>query len=172
MARGTTEATINTEGRIAITNLRGYALHFRDSDNRSDIMIPAGVKGWKGLTYREVENQVAMDNKMFTGSDTKGSNARIVIDDESVRKAIFHIDNIDELNTKTLSLDSVKNLLKITDIKAFRAEITKYVNNEGDKQAFIDLASQAGIDKATVAQKNAIEKITGYKFSKKAEDGE
>lgn len=172
MAKETADVMVNTEGRIAITNLRGYALHFRDSDNRSDIRIPAGVRGWKGLTYREVENQVAMGNKMFTGNDTKGSNARIIIDDEAARKAIFHIDDVKELNTDTLSLSSVKALLKITDMRKFRTEITKYVSNEGDKQAFIDLATQAGIDKATVAQKNAIEKITGYKFSKQAEDGE
>lgn len=167
-----TNNTINTDGRIAITNLRNYALHFRDSENRSDIVIPAGVKRWNGLTYREVENQVGMNNVMFTGVDTKGSNARIFIEDEAVRNAIFHITNSKELHTDTLTLDNVKKMLALKDIKKFKAEIEKCIHNEGDKQALIDLATQAGIDKATVAQKNAIEQLTGYKFSTMAENGE
>lgn len=164
--------TINTDGRVAITNLRNYALHFRDSENRSDIVIPAGVKRWNGLTYREVENQVAMNNVMFTGIDSKGSNARVYIEDESVRNAIFHISDSKELHNNTLTLDNVKKMLALKDIKKFRTEIAKCVHNEGDKQTLVDLATQAGIDKATVAQKNAIEQLTGYKFSPMAENGE
>lgn len=113
-----------------------------------------------------------MNNVMFTGIDTKGSNARIFIEDEAVRNAIFHITNSKELHTDTLTLDNVKKMLALKDIKKFKTEIEKCIHNEGDKQTLIDLATQAGIDKATVAQKNAIEQLTGYKFSTMAENGE
>lgn len=118
-----TNNTINTDGRIAITNLRNYALHFRDSENRSDIVIPAGVKRWNGLTYREVENQVGMNNVMFTGVDTKGSNARIFIEDEAVRNAIFHITNSKELHTDTLTLDNVKKMLALRILRSLRLKL-------------------------------------------------
>lgn len=165
---------IDTNGRVSITNLRDYELHFAAIEGHSDIKIPAHAKNYRRLTFNEVDSQVKSDNKFFTGTDGKGANANIIIDDADVRNYIFGVtaEDVKDINTYVLSEETVSALLKIKDIKKFKAELSKYVVDEGDKRTLMVLATKVGIDKATVAQKTAIEKITEYSFSDAAVSGD
>lgn len=165
--------TIDTNGRVSITNLRAYNLHFRAIESERDIKIPANAKAYRHLTFNEVDSQVKSGNPFFTGDDSKGNNACIVIDDVDVRNYMFGVTDTKEastINSWVLNADSVRDLLKITNAKKLTEELKKYVIDEGDKQTLITLSEDL-ISGATVAQKTAIEKITGYKFNPKKEEG-
>ena len=165
--------TIDTNGRVSITNLRAYNLHFRAIESERDIKIPANAKGYRNLTFNVVDSKVMSGNPFFTGDDSMGKNACIIIDDINIRDYMFGVTETKEssaINSYVLSEKSVADLMKIKDVKKFKEELSKYVSDEGDKQTLITLSENL-ISEATVAQKSAIEKITGYKFNPKKEEG-
>lgn len=156
---------IDLNDRVAITNLRSWALHFRAQEAARDIQVPAGAKAWKRLTVAEVDSQVKAGNTFFCGTDGLGSNAAIKIDDDVVRRYVFALDSSDDMPQTVLTLDAVKDLVATTPKAAFLDKLKKLVVTEGDRRMIIALATEAGIENAEAYKATEIEKLAHARFN-------
>lgn len=158
-------AQVKLTDRVSIDNLRSWNLDFRATEAERDITIPANVKGYKQLTVAEIDGQVKRGNLFFVGVDGIGNNADIKINDENVVKFVFGDGSDEDIPSETLlTLDSMKELLKVTPKTAFEKELAKLVKTDAEKKTVVDIAKEAGIENVEGYKKTAIEKISGYKF--------
>lgn len=155
---------VDLNDRVAITNLRSWALHFRAQETARDIQVPAGAKAWKRLTVAEVDSQVKAGNTFFCGTDGLGSNAAIKIDDDAVRRYVFALDAGDDHEQTVLTLDAVKDLVTTTPKAAFLEKLKKLVVTEGDRRMIVALATEAGIENAEAYKVTEIEKLAHTQF--------
>lgn len=150
---------IDLNDRVAITNLRSWALHFRAQEAARDIQVPAGAKAWKRLTVAEVDSQVKAGNTFFCGTDGLGSNAAIKIDDDAVRRYVFALDTSDDAEQTILTFEAVKDLIATTPKAAFLEKLNKLVVTEGDRRMIVSLATEAGIENAEAYKVTEIQKL-------------
>lgn len=150
--------------RVIITNTRSWNLNFTSTETGRDIVVPAGAKHWSKLTVAEVEGQIQTGNFFFVGADGEGNNAYIEIEDDDIRNFVFHSDENNNGDKIILNLNSVKQLLAISNRSTFEDALEKLVVTEGDKRMIIPMAIKVGIDNVQSYKVSAIEKISGYKF--------
>ena len=155
---------IDLNDRVAITNLRSWALHFRAQEAARDIQVPAGAKAWKRLTVAEVDSQVKAGNTFFCGTDGLGSNAAIKIEDDAVRRYVFALDTSEDVEQTILTLEAVKDLITTTPKAAFLEKLKKLVVTEGDRRMIVTLAAEAGIENAEAYKVSEIEKLSETRF--------
>lgn len=155
---------IDLNDRVAITNLRSWALHFRAQEAARDIQVPAGAKAWKRLTVAEVDSQVKAGNTFFCGTDGLGSNAAIKIEDDAVRRYVFALDTSEDVEQIILTLEAVKDLIATTPKAAFLEKLKKLVVTEGDRRMIVTLAAEAGIENAEAYKVSEIEKLSETRF--------
>ncbi len=158
------EKNISYTDRAVITNTRSWNLNFKSTENDRDIVIPAGAERWSKLTVAEIEGQIQTGNFFFVGADGDGNNAYIRIEDDDVRRFVFHLDDDENSERVILDLESVKKLLAINDKAEFEAELERLVVTDGDKRMIIPTAIKVGVDDVQSYKISAIEKISGYKF--------
>lgn len=155
---------ISYTDRAVITNTRSWNLHFKSTETDKDIVIPAEAEHWSKLTVAEIEGQIQTGNFFFVGADGDGNNAYIKIEDDDVRNFVFHFNEYENGERIILDLESVKNLLAISNRDEFESKLEKLVVTDGDKRMIIPMAIKAGIDDVQSYKVSAIEKISGYKF--------
>ena len=168
MARTTVNTSKKREialtDRVPITNLNNWELNFISTETEKDIVIPAGANKIRKLTVAEIDGQVQSGNIYFVGVDGMGNNACIKIEDEDVFRYVFRLDDDEPVNVRILDLDSVKNLLNISDKREYERELESLVVTNSDKKMIVSLVQQAGIENVEGYKKTAIENLIGYKF--------
>ncbi len=168
MARTTVNTSKKREialtDRVPITNLNNWELNFISTETEKDIVIPARANKIRKLTVAEIDGQVQSGNIYFVGVDGMGNNACIKIEDEDVFRYVFRLDDDEPVNVRILDLDSVKNLLNITDKREYERELESLVVTNSDKKMIVSLVQQAGIENVEGYKKTAIENLIGYKF--------
>ena len=152
--------------RVSIDNLVSWDIGFRATEANRDITIPANVKGYKQLTVGEIDGQVKMGNKFFTGVDGLGNNADIKINDDRVIRFVFgDSQSEDEIASETLlTADSVRELLETSPKAKFQETLERLVVTDSEKKMIISVAKEVGIENVEAYKISAIEKISGYKF--------
>ena len=70
------------KNNVRVNNLCDWPLYFSRIDGVGSVMIPRKAKNFALLSFDEVQSQIQVDNKMFTGEDGLGNHARIQIVDE------------------------------------------------------------------------------------------
>lgn len=168
MARTTVNTSKKREialtDRVPITNLNNWELNFISTETEKDIVIPARANKIRKLTVAEIDGQVQSGNIYFVGVDGMGNNACIKIEDEDVFRYVFRLDDDEPVNVRILDLDSVKNLLNISDKREYERELESLVVTNSDKKMIVSLVQQAGIENVEGYKKTAIENLIGYKF--------
>ena len=157
---------IKLTDRVSIDSLVSWDIGFRATEANRDITIPANVKGYKQLTVGEIDGQVKMGNKFFTGTDGLGNNADIKINDERVIKIVFGDNQSGEEppSATLLTADSVRELLETSPKAKFQETLEKLVVTDSERKMIISVAKEVGIDNVEAYKISAIEKISGYKF--------
>ena len=75
------EKTLNLEEKVTVKNIAGWSVGFaRLADMRGDVVIPA--EGTVRLSRNEIIMQTQNGNRLFTGTDTRGSHATLFIEDK------------------------------------------------------------------------------------------
>ena len=99
--------------------------------------------------FDEVQTQIQMGNVMFTGTDGMGSHARIQIIDDELRRQLFGIEGMDDLEDPfVLDLAAVKALLAIKKKEEFNKRLQAMVKTDAEKKMLVKLAQQAGSEDA------------------------
>lgn len=156
----------NDTDRVVISNNRNWNLDFVSTETGRDITIPANVKHWKKLTIAEIQGQIQTDNSFFVGTDGRGNNAAIEIEDREVRDFLFHLEGNEGDSMIILNTDSVKKLLAIDNKAEYERRLNELVVSKSDKKMIIPLALEVGIDDVASYKITLIEKVSGFKFYK------
>lgn len=121
--------------------------------------IPANAKNWPLLSFEEVQAQIQLGNRMFTGTDGMGNHARIQIVDDEQRKELFGLSGVETEAPTLLNLDSVKALLAIRTKAKFHEQLQAMVTTDAEKKMLVELAKQAGSDDAEAWKVDALREL-------------
>lgn len=134
---------INDGTRVTLRSVVEFPLYMRAQTYNGDICIPAGAKKWRGMTAEELHMQVLRDNKIFTGTDGLGKNARVVIEDDDVRAYVFDMekDESGKLPTQTVfDREAAQKLFTVTPKSAFVEAMHEIVKTDSDKKMLVEYA--------------------------------
>lgn len=148
--------------RVMVENMRDWDISFGSMERPGyGIVLRPHVP--TRLSFGEVEAQAQLPGSFFYGNDGLGSYAPVRIVDSNVRAAIFGKSESAK-EPEGVTLEFVRNMLKIMPNTKFKAALQKSVVNAGDKRMFARLAVKAGLDDVAggAGKKKIIEDYTGY----------
>lgn len=144
---------------VRVNNLCDWPLYFSRIDGVGSVMIPRKAKNFALLSFDEVQSQIQVDNKMFTGEDGLGSHARIQIVDEAQRRELFGLDESVPLDPVQLDAEAVKGLLAINTKAKFQARLNELVKTNAEKKTLLALAEEVGSDSVAAWKVDALREL-------------
>lgn len=143
---------------VLVNNLCKWPLYFKRANGQGDIAIPANAKNYPLLSYDEVQAQIQVGNKLFTGTDNMGNHARIQIADEAQRRQLFGLPD-DAPVAIAVTEESVKALLAIRGKVKFRDTLAAMVQTDAEKRMLVDIAFRVGADEAETWKVDALREL-------------
>lgn len=157
----TQKETLNLEEKVTVRNIAGWTVGFsRLSDMRGDVSIPA--EGTARLSRNEIIMQTQNGNRLFTGTDTRGSHATIYVEDKATRIEVDFESEDGKVKQDILSDEKVKNLFSLKTDKSFEENLKKSVVTRAEKYALMKIIKRLKFD--NYSKMKIVENYTGYKF--------
>lgn len=149
------EKVLNMDEKVQVKNLCEWSIGFARIDGTGDISIPANAT--IRLTRGEIYSQVQTGNKLFSGTDGRGSHARLYILDKPTRIDLdFECDD-DKSSQNIVTDEKIKEVFAIKSINAFENTV---------KEMFITHAEKAilagAVKKFKLNELNKAEFIKAY----------
>ena len=149
---------LNLDTKVTVKNLAGWPVGFaRIHDGAGDVTI--APNGKQRLSRNEVQAQINSGNKLFSGTDGRGSHATIYIDDAATRQLVGFEE---EGEHQAIFTDETAKKLFNINYAAFETSVQDLVVTEAEKNALMDAIRRLGLNdyrKIVFA-----EKYTGYRF--------
>ena len=144
---------------VLVNNLCSWPLSFKRLAGQGDIYIQGNARSFPLLTEEEVTAQIQSGNPMFTGTDGMGNHARIQIVDETKRKELFNLENVEVPAPTMLDEKSVKALLAVKTKTEFTKKLAEMVKTDAEKRMLVELAFKAGGENAENWKVEALRKL-------------
>lgn len=141
--------------RIAIVNLTPWNQGFTRINTVGTVLIPP--YGRMNIDREEVISQCYNKNVQFTGTDNKGSHARIYIEDAEVRKE-FEFDE-EGRKQNVLTEEKLARLFEYKRMGDFEKNLKDYVGIHAEKFVLMDYIRKHKINDYDKIK--AVEKFTG-----------
>ena len=155
--------TDNLDEKVVVKNLCAWNLYFPRVESIGEVKFSANGK--MRLTKAEIQAQVFADNKMFTGTDGKGSHARVYIDDKDTR-VLVEFEEVDSKESQQiLDKGTVTKLLAYKTQSSFEKNVKELVKTQAEKNFLAEESKKQNLN--DFGKISFIEKYTGYKFDKK-----
>lgn len=156
-----TQEKLNLEEKVTVRNLAGWTVGFsRLAEMHGDVSIPP--EGTARLSRNEIIMQTQNGNRLFTGTDTRGSHATIYIEDKTTRVEVDFESEDGKVKQDILTNDKVKYLFGLKTDKAFEENLRKTVVTRAEKYAIVKIIKKLKID--NYSKMKIVENYTGYKF--------
>lgn len=153
--------TLNLEEKVTVKNIAGWSVGFaRLADMRGDVVIPA--EGTVRLSRNEIIMQTQNGNRLFTGTDTRGSHATLFIDDKATRIEVDFENEDGKTKQDVLTEDKVKYMFGLKTDKSFADNLEKNIVTRAEKYALVQMVKKLKFN--DYSKMKSIEKYTGYKF--------
>ena len=157
----TQEKALNLEEKVTVRNLAGWTVGFaRLSDMRGDVSIPP--EGTARLSRNEIIMQTQNGNRLFTGTDTRGSHATLYIEDKATRVEVDFESEDGKVKQEILNDEKVKYLFGLKTDKSFEENLRKTVVTRAENYAFVLIIKRLKFD--NYSKMKIVENYTGYKF--------
>ena len=156
-----TQEKLNLEEKVTVRNLAGWTVGFaRLAEMHGDVSIPP--EGTARLSRNEIIMQTQNGNRLFTGTDTRGSHATVYIEDKTTRIEVDFESEDGKVKQDILTNDKVKYLFGLKTDKAFEENLRKTVVTRAEKYAIVKIIKKLKID--NYSKMKIVENYTGYKF--------
>ena len=156
---------MNLDEQVWIKSTVNWDLYFDRIEGTGTIkLIPNGKKT---LKFGEIQSQIYDNNVMFTGTDGKGSHARIIIENDEARKAAFELLDEELTSVNALDKEKIKEINELKTQKAFEKAIEDGVVSDAEKRLFVDTAFELGL--TDVKRIKFVEDHTGMKVKQDIE---
>lgn len=151
---------LNLDEKVTVHSISGWTTGFnRITDGfGGSVMISPG--GSARLTRNEIIAQVQNGNKLFNGTDGKGSHATYFIDDAATRREVgFETDDTKQV---VFSEQLVKELFDIKNQTEFEEKFKENILVRAEKYAVFPAIKKLGIN--DYAKIRFVEEYTGFKM--------
>ena len=152
---------LNLEEKVTVRNLAGWTVGFaRLAEMHGDVSIPP--EGTARLSRNEIIMQTQNGNRLFTGTDTRGSHATVYIEDKATRIEVDFESEDGKVKQDILTDDKVKYLFSLKTDKSFDENLRKTVVTRAEKYAIVKMIKRLKFD--NYSKMKIVENYTGYKF--------
>ena len=156
-----TQEKLNLEEKVNVRNLAGWTVGFaRLAEMHGDVSIPP--EGTARLSRNEIIMQTQNGNRLFTGTDTRGSHATLYIEDKATRVEVDFESEDGKVKQDILTDEKVKYLFSLKTDKSFEENLKKSVITRAEKYAIVKIIKRLKID--NYSKMKIVENFTGYKF--------
>lgn len=150
---------LNLEQKVTVKNIAGWVVGFsRKVDMFGDVVVPPN--GSIRLSRNEIIAQVQSGNKLFAGTDGKGSHATLFIDDKLTREEVEF--DTSETSQIIFSENVIKTLFNIKTQKKFEEEFVVAIKTRAEKYAAMSTIKKLSLN--DYSKIRFAEKYTGYKL--------
>ena len=106
--------------------------------------------------------QTQNGNRLFTGTDTRGSHATLYIEDKATRVEVDFESEDGKVKQEILNDEKVKYLFGLKTDKSFEENLRKTVVTRAEKYAIVKIIKRLKFD--NYSKMKIVENYTGYKF--------
>ena len=161
MAETKTTKELNLDEKVTIRNIAGWNVGFsRRVDGYGDVMI--SPEGSIRLSRNEIIAQVQNGNKLFTGTDGKGSHATLVIEDIPTRVEVEFETEDGKIKQDVFSEAKVKDLFTLKTMKSFESKFKEAIFTRAEKYAVITVMKKLKVNDYDKIR--FVEDYTGYRM--------
>ena len=155
------EEELNLDTKVTVRSIADWNTGFaRKVDGVGDINIPP--LGTIRLSRSEIIGQVQAGNRLFSGTDGRGSHATLIIDDIPTRVELDFETKDGKVKQNVFSDDKIKSLFAITSTDSFKEKFKDEIVTRAEKYATIKAIERLGLD--GYSKIRFIEDYTGYKL--------
>ncbi|OMD67465.1 hypothetical protein [Paenibacillus odorifer] len=146
--------------KVKVRNLCTWDLYVARIEGNGDFKIAA--KKTVSIPIAEIIAQVNERNRIFAGDDEKGTNARVYIEDEEVRKHLgFDSEDLKE-KQEVLTEDEIVRIINLKTLHSFKENIENKVLHRFQKALLMEVAIKNKLN--DLAKVKFIEEYTEMKF--------
>lgn len=146
--------------KVKVRNLCTWDLYVARIESNGDFKIAA--KKTVSIPIAEIIAQVNESNRIFAGDDEKGTNARVYIEDEEVRKHLGFDSEDAKEKQEVLSEDEIVRIINLKTISSFKENIENKVIHRFQKALLMEVAIKNKLN--DLAKVKFIEEYTELKF--------
>lgn len=152
---------LNLDEKVTVRNIASWSVGFaRLSDMRGDVVIPP--EGSVRLSRNEIIMQTQNGNRLFNGTDGRGSHATLYIEDKETRIEVEFESEDGETTQDVLTEAKVKTMFTVKNAKTFEDNLHKNIVTRAEKYALVKMIKKLKIN--DYSKMRAVERYTGYKF--------
>lgn len=152
--------SVNMDQKITVRSIAGWPTGFKRIETTGDVTIPK--QGSVRLTRSEVIAQVQSGNKLFTGTDDRGSHATLYIDDESTRLEVEFDSKEEKRVQQVLNDEVVQKLFSYKTLKTFEERMKEAIVTRAEKYAIVQMISKLKLNDHEKIR--IVEQYTGFKI--------
>lgn len=151
---------LNLDTKVTVRNIAGWVVGFARKDGHAgDISVTP--EGSTRLTRGEIIAQVQTGNRLFTGTDGRGSHATLFVEDAPTRVEVEFESENGEITQDIFSDEKVKSLFS-ENFAQFKADFGKAFCTRAEKYAVIKAIKRLKINDFDKIR--FVEEYTGYKM--------
>lgn len=151
---------LNMDEKIPVKNLCNWQLGFKRIESIGDVLIPAKVT--IRLPRGEVISQCQAGNRLFVGTDTFGSHARVFIDDLDTRVEVGFEKPENKKGQMVLTEDKIQSLYELKTLSTFKKNVEECVKTQAEKSLFAEYAKKLKVNDYDKIR--FVEEHTGFKI--------
>lgn len=151
---------LDLEKKVTVRSIAPWTTGFQRIESNGDVTIPP--EGTVRLTRSEIISQVQNGNRLFCGTDERGSHATLYIDDDATRIEV-EFDSPEEKRTQTIvTSELVHKLFNYKTLKTFEEKLKEYVVTRAEKCAILQIIKKEKLN--DFEKIRLVENYTGYKL--------
>ncbi len=128
---------LNMEQKVTVRSIANWTTGFQRIETNGDVTIPAN--GTARLSRSEIISQVQNGNRLFLGTDDRGSHATLYIEDKQTREEVDFDNESEGIIQSVLTDESVKKLFAIKNKREFDNTLHSLVVTRAEKYTIIEL---------------------------------
>lgn len=152
--------SVNMDQKITVRSIAGWSTGFKRIETTGDVTIPK--QGSVRLTRSEVIAQVQSGNKLFIGTDDRGSHATLYIDDEPTRLEVEFDSKEEKRVQQVLNDEVVQKLFSYKTLKTFEERMKEAIVTRAEKYAIVQMISKLKLNDHEKIR--IVEQYTGFKI--------
>lgn len=157
----TNKKELSLDTKVTVRNIAGWSVGFaRIADGIGDVTLPPD--GSTRLSRNEIIAQVQSGNKLFAGTDGRGSHATIIIDDADTRIYLDFETAEGDQKQEVFTDAKLKALFELKSQANFEKKLPSVVLTRAEKYAAIQAIKRMGLN--DYSKIRYIENYTGYRL--------
>lgn len=151
---------LDLEKKVTVRSIAPWTTGFQRIESNGDVTIPP--EGTARIARSEIIAQVQNGNRLFCGTDNRGSHATLYIDDDATRSEV-EFDSPEEKRTQVvITPELVQKLFNYKTMKTFEEKLKEYVVTRAEKCAILQIIKKEKLN--DFEKIRMVENYTGYKL--------